>query len=153
LEKELVYELMDAFKGFKGLRPNAFKESDVKNSEFMLLIKLDKFLSKNNETKAKTTDLSKILELSPSTITPLINSLEEKGYLKREYDKTDRRIVLLSFTEEGYSLKEKMNTEFNNRMKGLIKHLGEKDTKELIRLLKKCGEYVNKKEEINKCSK
>ena len=145
--KELMHELMDAFKNLKG-KPNGFKDGELKHSEFMLLIKLGKFLDEKKEASAKTTELSRILELSPSTITPLINSLEEKGYIKRDYDKTDRRIVLLSFTEEGDKLKQKINKTFNTQMQGLMKYLGENDTKELIRLLKKCGEYMNKKGDI-----
>ena len=47
------------------------------------------------------------LYLDSGTLTPLINKLVAKGYLKKEKCKKDERELIISLTESGYKLKEK----------------------------------------------
>ena len=52
-------------------------------------------------------DLGKKLYLDSGTLTPVLKSLEKKGYVKRYRSKVDERVLLVSITEEGEALKEK----------------------------------------------
>jgi DNA-binding MarR family transcriptional regulator len=45
--------------------------------------------------------LAKFLELKKSSVTSLIDSLENKGFVCRKDDPSDRRKVLISVTEKG----------------------------------------------------
>lgn len=47
------------------------------------------------------------LYLDSGTLTPLINKLVAKSYLKKEKCKKDERELIISLTESGYKLKEK----------------------------------------------
>ncbi|MFX3623915.1 MAG: MarR family winged helix-turn-helix transcriptional regulator [Ectobacillus sp.] len=41
------------------------------------------------------------LSISRPNMTPLLNKLIEKGYIKRHYSTKDRRVILISLTQEG----------------------------------------------------
>ena len=68
-------------------------------------------------------ELGERLYLDSGTISPLIKTLETKGFIKKIRDKEDERIVYINLTSEGNSLKElavsvpKMMTE-----KGLVNY-------------------------------
>ncbi|MFC5995046.1 MarR family winged helix-turn-helix transcriptional regulator [Pseudonocardia hispaniensis] len=46
-------------------------------------------------------ELAGRLGVTPATLTPVIDALEEAGQLRRERDRHDRRVVRLSLTEAG----------------------------------------------------
>jgi len=47
------------------------------------------------------TAISREISVSPSTVVGILDRLEEKGWIKRERSREDRRTVLVSATEEG----------------------------------------------------
>ena len=51
--------------------------------------------------------LGKRLYLDSGTLTPLLKSLEKKGFIKRKRSSEDERVLMVSLTEEGKALKEK----------------------------------------------
>ncbi len=57
--------------------------------------------------KANVKDVGQILCLDPSTLTPLLKTLEKKGYIKRAKSKKDERLLDVSITKSGEKLKEK----------------------------------------------
>jgi DNA-binding MarR family transcriptional regulator len=61
-------------------------------------------------------DLARSLHVEAPTITRKTQSLESKGFLKREQDKTDKRVVDLKITESG----KKIVTKLNNAQRQII---------------------------------
>ncbi|MFB0918246.1 MAG: MarR family transcriptional regulator [Clostridiaceae bacterium] len=57
--------------------------------------------------------LAHVLRISKPNMTPLLDSLIELGYIKRDRDEKDRRILRISLTKEGKSFYEKMK-EYNS---------------------------------------
>ena len=51
-------------------------------------------------------EIGKFLYLDSGTLTPVLKSLECKGYVKRYRSSEDERIVLVEITEEGLNLRE-----------------------------------------------
>ena len=51
--------------------------------------------------------LCETLYLKTNTLTPLLKKLEEKGYIKKEKDKTDERNLVITLTGKGEKLKDK----------------------------------------------
>ena len=51
-------------------------------------------------------DLSRALLLDPSTLTPVLKKLEQKGYLGRSRDPADERSVIITLTDAGAALKD-----------------------------------------------
>ena len=56
---------------------------------------------------ASLKDLGKKLFLDSGTLTPVLKSLETKGYVKRYRSKEDERVLLVEITKAGDNLKEK----------------------------------------------
>lgn len=58
------------------------------------------------EKKISVKELGKKLFLDSGTLTPVLKSLEGKGYIKRYRSTDDERVLLTEITEEGELLKE-----------------------------------------------
>src|SRR5512142_2973853 len=109
-------------------------------SEYELLVML--VVNHGKETAAFTvTELSNLLQITPAGVTHLINPLEEAGYVQRLHAPHDRRVVLVGLTEKGKRLAESLISEFEEQLIGLVKHLGEEDSRVLIRLLSRSIEF------------
>ena len=61
-------------------------------------------------------DLGKRMYLQPSTITGLIDVLEQKGYLGRVRDREDRRVVKVQLTPKGQRLAKKAPNPAQGKM-------------------------------------
>ena len=53
-------------------------------------------------------DIAKRLMLETNTVTPLLKRMEDEGILTREKGKKDARQMIVSLTEKGYGLKERL---------------------------------------------
>ena len=59
------------------------------------------------EGKINVKDLGEKLFLDSGTLTPVLKSLEEKGYVKRYRSTEDERVLIVEITDAGETLKEK----------------------------------------------
>lgn len=54
----------------------------------------------------RVSELSRLLELDPGTLSPLLKRLEAAGYLRRERDPRDERALAVVLTEKGRALRD-----------------------------------------------
>ncbi len=80
-------------------------------------------------------ELGKRLYLDSGTLTPLLKSLEAKGYVNRSRSKEDERVLNVALTAEGEALRERA-VEIPGKLMGCLP-LEEKEALELYRLLYK----------------
>ncbi len=142
--------LQDFFNVFQKLKKvtHTQKNMPFKQSDMMVLHYLHKHVT--DEQGMKVSEIGKLLELAPPTVTAIINSLEEKNYIIRSYNKQDRRNVYVSLTEDGVRAAEEATQFFIKKMQGCMDYIGEEDTKELLRITNKIIEYVSlNKEDMN----
>ena len=64
-------------------------------------------LSIHAEEGTPATKIGPLMGLEPRSLSRLLNSMEEKGLIVRQVDKTDRRSVKIRLTKEGKKMKEK----------------------------------------------
>ncbi|MBL4931879.1 MarR family winged helix-turn-helix transcriptional regulator [Clostridium paridis] len=129
----LAKEILETFLRFKKMHMEESKPKDIKKNECILLMLIDDRTCPGSKG-IKVSELSTILDITPAAVTHMINSLEQKDYLERLSDKTDRRIVLIRPTDAGKQAIESMKTRLFNSLNELISFLGEKDSKELVRI-------------------
>lgn len=55
-------------------------------------------------------DLGSLLYLDSGTLTPVLKTLEKKGFVKRTRSSQDERVVIVSITDEGTSIKERASS-------------------------------------------
>ena len=80
--------------------------------------------------------LTEQLHVVPGRMTDILTSLEQKGWIKRNKDKNDRRKIKVCITKTGEVEARRMREYIHKEYQGLFEILGKKDTEELIRLLK-----------------
>ncbi len=89
--KNLAYEIM------------AYREKQLKteNISFTGMFMLS-FIAKRGPQKLS--DLAVRMEQTKSSITYVVDALERRGFLKREYDEEDRRVIWVKLSEKAVSL-------------------------------------------------
>lgn len=107
--------------------------------ELLAMLAMD---HRTDRAARSVTELSKLLQITPAGVTHLINPLEEVGYVERLQAPADRRIVLIGLTDKGQRLAKSLMAEVQEGLLGLVNHLGEEDSRTLIRLLSKTTEYL-----------
>lgn len=81
--------------------------------------------------------VSQVLGISGATATTLADRLIKKGLVKKEISPTDKRAKLLSLTDKGYEHLKANQQRHKEMLMKVIGSLGEEDTQELTRILKK----------------
>ena len=138
---EITQELLQIFIQFFRLRWQQIPPQGLKSSESDLIGIL--YLNLGEGAEAITaSDLSDQLNITPAGVTHLLNPLEEDGYIERLKDPHDRRVVLVGLTGKGRKLAETLIEEAHESLAGLVKYLGEEDSRTLIRVMSSVIEYL-----------
>jgi DNA-binding MarR family transcriptional regulator len=136
----LMQDLFKLIKQFPNLKLKQSAIIGLTRSEYELLVIL-KMNAGDQKTAISVSEISNLLQITPAGVTHLINPLEEKGFIKRLPDPNDRRIVLIGLTNKGTKTAEAIITDVQKELIGLVKYLGEEDSKELVRLMSRALEY------------
>jgi DNA-binding MarR family transcriptional regulator len=94
--------------------------------------------------------MTRVAELVGSglpTATGIVTRMEERGLVRREHATRDRRVVLVSLTDEGISELQTLHLARRERMASAIAHLSEPERAELlssIRSLRRGFERVDR---------
>ncbi len=84
-----------------------------------------KTISQNGRLSLR--DLSERMYLHPSTITGLVDRLEKKGYVARQRDQVDRRVIYVKLTVGGRKLVKKAPNPAQGKMIHGLKNLKKRD--------------------------
>ena len=142
-EKTSLALTCDLFQLMKQFPRPKLKQSSIDGltrSEYELLVMLVMQLGEDNGAFT-VTEISTLLQITPAGVTHLINPLEETGYVERRQDRNDRRIVRIGLTNKGTQVAQALISEVQDNLIGLINHLGEEDSRTLIRLMSKAIEF------------
>jgi DNA-binding MarR family transcriptional regulator len=88
-------------------------------------------------------ELARRLHVTPGTLVPLIDRLEEQGYLRRVPDRDDRRLTWLELTPRADRLFERLWGMGAVRVAGAIARLLPDERAELRRLLGRVAENLD----------
>lgn len=136
----LTYDLFQLMKQFPRLRFKQYSTDGLTPGEQGLLAMLVMNFDDTRKT-FKVTELSNLLQITPAGVTHLLNPLEETGHIERLQDPHDRRIVRVGLTDKGARAAEVLMKAVQEQLAGLVDHLGEEDSRTLIRLLTKAVGY------------
>lgn len=87
-------------------------------------------------------DLSKRMYLHPSTITGLIDRLEKKGYVARNRDQVDRRVISVQLTPKGKSLTRKAPNPVQGKMIYGLRNLNREELDSIYHSFQKLVEIM-----------
>ncbi|WP_299821234.1 MarR family transcriptional regulator [uncultured Pontibacter sp.] len=104
LENQVCFPLYAASRLTTKLYTPILKELDLTYPQYLVLLVLWQ-----HGTQTVNEICSRLL-LESNTVTPLLKRLEEKNILLRKRSEADERVVQISLTEKGESLKQKAST-------------------------------------------
>src|SRR3954449_12576257 len=81
--------------------------------------------------------VANVLRCDRSAVTWITDRLEERGYVERRSDSSDRRVKLLALTEEGVRVRDEIRRRLAVPPDGLVEGLTRAEQKQLRDLLKK----------------
>ncbi len=87
-------------------------------------------------------EISHAMNVSTARIASALNSLEDKGYILRQIDKSDRRKILVEITREGKAAAELYRKTVLETAARMLELLGEDDAKEYVRLTGRLAEIA-----------
>ena len=125
---------------------------ELSHVEFLVLRGIKYHFSKQNQQDfmgITPTALGQIMHIASPTVTQHITHLENKGYVIREADKQDRRVVRINLTEKGVQVMDNARLKFLKVFEELVSYLGITESKELISLIKKSTDYLQKQQNVD----
>ena len=157
--QEISENLIKALMQFKRLRMESYPpdaQSDethnyLKHSEVILLFAL-KRMEGRYQRGLSISELSSFLCVKPPSITPILNSLEQKNLLERNIDLNDRRIIRVVLKEEGKNIIQKMNRFYLSEIKGLVEYLGEDQCVVFTDLINKSFQFMISRPKNKNCN-
>ncbi|NHC42798.1 winged helix-turn-helix transcriptional regulator [Bacillus sp. MM2020_1] len=91
-------------------------------------------------------EISEKLFLSTPRVASALKSLSKKGFIERNRDEHDKRIVIVTITEAGHSFVMEEYEEALSMLETTLQKLGEKDAMEFVRILKRITEIATEDE-------
>ena len=136
--KELAFELQNVFGQLRRVKVLKQGQSKLKGAEKHVLFLICEL---KNGQPVTISEIANKIGVTLAAVTHQINTLEKQGLIKRLSDSDDRRFVIIELTKKGNLQVIKLKKEFAKKTQILAEFLGEKDTKDLIRLVKKMSEF------------
>lgn len=85
--------------------------------------------------------------VSSARIANILRALEAKGWIVREHSTADRRRVHVTVTDKGRQGVETKRRELEDRTAAFLEQLGEADTQEMVRLLRRANQIIDHNQE------
>ncbi|MGN0620509.1 MAG: MarR family winged helix-turn-helix transcriptional regulator [Porcipelethomonas sp.] len=136
--------LMDEF--FAQLRRAYYASPEINYSGFLQgEMKILNYLFSHNEPVLPG-KLCDVLYMTSARMSAALKSLNAKGYIERRVSESDKRKIPVMLTENGYSYFKEEKEKLYAGYKEMFSKLGEEDTGEFIRILKKLNDIAAEKE-------
>ena len=131
-KNELIEEFDKMMKLSHKMRMKQIQKNRFFGGEKGIIICIDDLIEENCEVTPSA--ISERINVKRPTVTTSLNSLEEKGYIKRTLDKKDRRKFVVSLTEKGREcvIEEKRRRE--EELCYIVDNLGKSNTEKLLEL-------------------
>lgn len=113
-----------------------YKRSQTKLSDADIMVMFCVAFCDMNQ-RLKLTDVAKTLRVTLPAVTHKVNDLVDKKYLEKETSSKDLRVTYIKLTTLGKEFVESIRNDYYQPLMTLVDHLGEEDTKNLMRILDK----------------
>lgn len=143
-DQETVENLVQLLALFGRSNTSKVKYPGIKNTELNAIVCIKSQETQHGEG-VKTSDIGRLLGVTPPSVTPVINSLEEHGYVTRVYSKLDRRVVRVKLTDKGEAVYDEAKEMMVQKNRGLMEYLGHDDSRQFVRILQNALDYMSQK--------
>ncbi|HYE12698.1 MAG TPA: MarR family transcriptional regulator [Patescibacteria group bacterium] len=127
-----------------------FKREYQQKSSGLNFLQLHTLENIYKEKAMKTLEISKVLQISPSTLIGVLDELERQKLILRERQEKDKRVVMVTVTNNGEEVVKKHFEEDEKFLTNLLKELNEDEQKHLTILLDKITGNISEPDELFK---
>lgn len=89
-------------------------------------------------------NLAERVSIADANISTTCKKLEQKGFVTRNRDKMDERVVRIALTENGYTIIQKIDNVFNEKIATAVAGLTDPSLEEMIYGLEKLHELMRR---------
>ncbi|GHJ57153.1 MarR family transcriptional regulator [Nonomuraea sp. TT08I-71] len=100
LEQQVCFALSVAARGVVAVYRPLLEPMGLTHPQYLVMLALWQ------HAPLSVRELSRLLQLDPGTLSPLLKRLEAAGYVRRERDASDERSLAVSLTASGQALRE-----------------------------------------------
>ncbi|MDR0878785.1 MAG: MarR family transcriptional regulator [Treponema sp.] len=152
MEQDLIDHLIQSIFRFKQIemtfrgikKPSAFLNSvEIAPNISMAEIAVLKGIESHIFDSGKLT-IPDLLCISRAAVSQMLTVMEQKGFITRDINKTNRRKHTLSLTEKGRTILAEQKGNVENLFTEIIDQFGEKETKQLIKLSGRFMDIIEK---------
>lgn len=137
--------LVEIFNDILNIEENAMQYMGYKDVTMTEVHTIDAIGKNDPKTMGKVAEK---LEITVGTLTTAINKLVKKGYVERNRNENDRRIVLIELTDMGKIVFD-AHEEFHREMvENLLKDVNLTDDCELIRAMANLRDFFKSKRQV-----
>ena len=140
MDSDLKEQLARSMFRFKKIGIHFPPELGVHTGEFFLLRRIAK------NSCSSVADIQSKLFITKPAVSQMFNSLEKKGYIKREIDSNDRRKFVVTLTPKGHEILQDMQEYFKKMLTEMISRFGEDNTRQFIELFNR---FANISDQLN----
>ncbi|MCF7887759.1 MAG: MarR family transcriptional regulator [Candidatus Omnitrophica bacterium] len=122
---KLIYAVEKIMINFHAFARDEIRKEGISIPQYYILCHLDKL------EEIRMSDCKKILASSGAFATNIADQLIKKGFITRERNQKDRRIVAVKISIKGQELVKRMKQERNDFYNSLIAELNKKEIKKI----------------------
>lgn len=137
-----VQELTKLIFKFQSIAKCSSVINDYSFNELQVLKEVARYVSQHPEGGIRMSELSDNLGVNKSSVSQLVNRLEDRGLLERTSMRDDRRVVRVHLTAQGTELFEREKHNMLEFFTYVVERMGEEDADEMLRLVKKYYQVV-----------
>ena len=144
----LNYFFVNVFNQILSWEENSFKEMGLSDLSLRELHVIEAVCYLKGMGKNRMSDIAKYLSITPGSLTTSVNTLVKKGYLERENDKDDRRVVLI-VPKDGAEKVNTLHAGFHSAMIDEVeKIVNNEEIDVLVKTLEKLSVFFGEKSKV-----
>ncbi|MBO4941160.1 MAG: winged helix-turn-helix transcriptional regulator [Clostridia bacterium] len=149
-KERLNYFLVHIFNHILSWEESSFKEMGISDLSLRELHVIEAVCNLKKSDKNRMSDIANYLSITPGSLTTSVNTLVKKGYLVRENDKNDRRVVLVVTSEKAEKVNDIHATFHSSMIEKVAEAVGDDESRVLVKTLEKLSIFFTEKSEVRR---
>lgn len=117
------------FREYARQHAKVFSRIKLTHQQFVILHYL------NREGGTKMSDLARMMSVTTAAMTGLVTRLVRDGYVVRENDPKDRRVIMIAMTQKGSRVAQHMDEQGRKTIMDIYGRITQKEREEYLRIL------------------
>ena len=145
-KQQLLNQFIQSLMKVRRIAEQSFTE--IENNQAITLLQRQAMMYLKAFPTSTVGELASEMDMSSSAIAQFTDRLVDLGFIAKEIDKNDRRIVRLSLTANGKVHLESCHRVLLEKVSKVFSHMSEEDLKEVVRIFTNFLETVEKEKRI-----